>query len=265
MDGGIMGRPGSLYIINKPRWLTDPTHENQQITDWYPANPISEKLWRCIEPLKDLENLLEDSQGLKNANKKRRRLKVLITPLYSLFQAIRNLKNYYDSASEYRDHKDKKHIRTVWEQFVAEVPQETIQTIRDKLSGHIDKKLSPEQATQILANMTSRDIGIWIHLCIFMLIELLNLENIYAWSTEDCPPGCVKLMTAESVLVTIKIEDNKPQRIEEMEFVYSPRYEISEICKQVIQTSQWMFRPEDPKIEVEINVGDTYQVEQMES
>jgi hypothetical protein len=257
----MSGRPVHLYIDQKVRWLTDPTSETRQITDLYPANPISEKLWRCAEPLRDLENLLEDSQGLKNANKKRRRLKVLITPLYSLYQAIRNLKNYYDSTSEYKDHKGKERIRTVWKQFIEEVPQETIQTIRDKLSGHIDKKLSPEQARQILASTTPRDIGIWIHLCVFMLIELLNLENIHAWYTEDCPPDHWKLMTAESVLVTLKVEDNKPKRIEGIEFVYSPRYEISEICKQVIQTSQWMFRPEDPKIEIKINVGGTYQVE----
>ena len=60
---------------------------------WKPANTPAQKLFRCVECLRDLDVLLQAAGRSKAKVKRRRNLKILHTPLYSLVEAIKTLAN----------------------------------------------------------------------------------------------------------------------------------------------------------------------------
>jgi hypothetical protein len=85
----IGGRP---VYADEVRQLADVVTEYQPHS-WKPANYAAQKLFRCVECLRDMEVLLQTAGRLKNKTKQRRKLKIIHTPLYSLVEAIRDLAN----------------------------------------------------------------------------------------------------------------------------------------------------------------------------
>ncbi len=241
-----------LYLDQINRQFADSASGEVEITDWYPSNPPAMHLWRCFEALKDIANLLQGTAIFTSEQEKRRRMKILVTPLYSFCVAIQDLCNYLNSSSELKSqiNKQKKAEINQWlNDFLAVVPLDkssAIRGVRDQLSAHIDK-LMPKKAQGIFAKAQNHEIGAWLHNCIIILAKLLSL-NVFGWTTGDCPEGYVRFMMVEPTLVTFKLEDGKPTTIVDIRFANSPKNLIKKTCEEIVETSQWMFRPEDPRI-----------------
>ena len=93
-----------LYVEKYPRLIADPITETVTKVQLKPANTITKKLWQAVESLRDIDNFLDDIVTMSKISKKRRRMKILATPLYSLYQSLRNVKNYFESEKEYKNH-----------------------------------------------------------------------------------------------------------------------------------------------------------------
>ena len=134
-------------------------------------------------------------------------------------------------------------------EFLAVVPLDKtspIRGVRDQLSAHIDK-LMPKEAKEIFGLAQTYEIGTWLHQCIIALDKVLSF-NVFAWTTDDCPEGYLRLMNVEPWLVTFKLKNGKPVAIAGLHLAESPLKLIGKICEEIILSSQWMFRPEDPRI-----------------
>lgn len=241
-----------LYLDQINRQFADPASGKLEVTDWHPSNTPAKHLWRCFEALKDIANLLHGTAILTSEQEKRRRIKILVTPLYSFCVAICDLCNYLSSSSELKSQtgKQKKAEINQWlNDFLAVVPLDkssAIRGVRDQLSAHIDK-LMPTEAQGIFAKAQNHEIGAWLHNCIIILAKLLSLD-VFGWTTGDCPEGYVRFMIVEPSLVTFKLKDGKPTELVDIQIANSPKNLIGKTLEEVIETSQWMFRPGDPRI-----------------
>jgi len=238
-----------ICLDEAKRKFADTTLEEIEVTAWHPSNPPSIHLWRCFETLKDIENLLKGTAIFSSEEERRRRVKILVTPLYSLCLAIRDLCNYLNSAPEMRNQFNKAQraeINKLLENFLKIVPLDktsSIRGVRDQLSAHVDK-LMPYEAKNIFDKAINHEIGAWLHECIIMLNQLLPLE-VFGWTTDDCPEGYFRLMSVEPFLVTFKLENGEPSMIVGLHIATSPKKLVLETCNEVVKISQWMFRKGD--------------------
>ncbi|MBW4449852.1 MAG: hypothetical protein KME38_24190 [Spirirestis rafaelensis WJT71-NPBG6] len=102
------GKGIPVYLDKIKRKFADSVLEQMEVTDWHPSDVFSMHLWRCFEALKDIANLLHGTAILNGEQERRRRIKILVTPLYSLCVAIRDLYNYLSSSSELKNEFGKK-------------------------------------------------------------------------------------------------------------------------------------------------------------
>ncbi|AFY61693.1 hypothetical protein [Synechococcus sp. PCC 6312] len=241
-----------IYLDKAKRKLSNLATEEAKINDWHPSNTPALHLWRCFDALEDINNLLMPTAILKDAEQSRRRAKLLVTPLYSLCVSIRDLCNYLQSAPEMRSKSNKAQMKTInktLEDFLKVVPLDktsAIRGVRDRLSAHVDR-LMPYEAKNIFDRAKNHEIGTWLHQCILTLSQLLPLD-VYGWTTDDCPEGYVRIMSVEPMLVTFKLEDNKPTMLAGLHISSSPKKQILETCNKVLKTSRWMFRKGDQYI-----------------
>ena len=56
-----------------------------------PSNTVACKLYRCIECMRDISEILGAIQNVKARDKRRRRLKLLFTPLFSFVDSLVDL------------------------------------------------------------------------------------------------------------------------------------------------------------------------------
>ena len=246
-------RKGLPVYLDSARNLADSTTDTVDISAWHPSNASAQRLWRCFEALRDIENLLRGTAILVSEEERRRRIKILITPLYSLCVAVKDLCNYLTSAPEFRSKENKAQrgeISRLLSQFLSVVPLDSvgaIRGVRDKLSAHVDKMMSYE-AQAIFNQAQTHDIGIWLHTCITTVLQLLSYGS-YGWTPGDYPEGCVRFMNVEPWLITFALKDGRPYKIVGVDIIEkSPRESVVEVCKAIVDTSQWMFRPEDQRI-----------------
>ncbi|MEO1348014.1 MAG: hypothetical protein AAFW84_04330 [Cyanobacteria bacterium J06635_15] len=246
---------GLPIYMDPARNLAGSTTDVVDISAWHPSNASAQRLWRCFEALRDIENLLKGTAILASEEDRRRRSKILITPLYALCVAVKDLCNYLTSAPEFRNKENKAQrdeISKALAQFLSVVPLEStgaMRGVRDQLSAHVDKIMSYE-AQAIFNKAQTHEVGTWLHTCITTVIQLLSHDS-YGWTPGDYPEGCVQFMNVEPWLITFDLKDGEPHRIVGMDMVEkSPRQSVVEVCKAIVNTSQWMFRPEDKRINV---------------
>lgn len=260
-----------IYLDEAKRNLADPTIEEAEVNSWYPSNKPSQLLWRCFDLLKDIGNLLQGT-ALLSESELRRRCKAIVTPLYSLCVAIKDLFNYLSSPPEHNDKltreqksdikKQKSHYSKLLNEFLKAVPLDktsAIRGVRDKLSAHADK-LMPYEVTAILNKAQNYQIGTWLHECIIALGRLIPIPDC-GWTTDDCPEGYVRFVSVEPWLITFKLdEEGKINRMVETNIVSSsPQNQVLETCYEVVKNSQRMFRPEDPRL---IFTGETLELQE---
>jgi hypothetical protein len=252
-DGREQGKELPIFFDSETRGLTDVAKVEVDPGDWYPANKPSSKIWRCLEALRDVSNLVQGGKELDEGGK-RRRAKIVVVPLYSFIEHLRSTCNYIldkPNMKERLDKAAKANLRKHLKAFSRTVPVERpsiLRTVRNKLSAHVDRKMSPREAAGLMKDAPPHEVGRWLHNGILLLCEVLSVD-VFAWGTDDCPEGCLRLMTAEPFLVTLrKGADGELAKIVSLHVSQSPKYLFTDRCQVVVEQTQWMFRDGDPRI-----------------
>lgn len=245
-----------IYLDSFKREIANSLPDGEtQVDAWYPSNSAAHKLWRCVECMRDLEEILEEAVHQKNATKKKRRLKIAITPLYSLISSLDDLMNDImcnkDTYRLLEKGDDLTQIKKVSKQFNAMLPHDfkaPLSIIRNKLSSHIDKKLLPNEAKELSEIISPSEFGRWLHICLHLTLDLTKL-NIYWWTCGPQKEGYARFMTNEPFIVTFKLEDNKPTAFAGLHIAKgSPKNDIPKIVEALLKSSEWMFKPGQPRI-----------------
>lgn len=222
--------------------------------DWFPSNKAAFKLWRCLESMLDLEELIEVASQAKNATKKKRKLKIAVTSLHSFIKNLDDLLNDIQTNSETRgrlSETDLTQIKAIAEEFSDVLPHDnksTVSTFRNKLSSHIDKKIHPREAQKLAASLSQHEFGKYLHICLHLILDLLKLD-IYAWSCRSPSDECVTFMTNEPYIVTFKPEGENGAELAGLRVSKkSPKTSISDVVGRLVALSQWMFKGDQPRI-----------------
>ena len=262
MNGKVMkivgSSQGAVFYSDIERALTDAVKIDDAEYAWLPGNQTAEKLWRCVECFRDLQTFLEDAPQLKEAAK-RRRLKTLLTPLHSLAIGILDLLKECELNPETakKIQNEAELVSRLRKLFLAQVPIGKDEANKDRLlsklrhttSAHIDKSLSADEARQLIANLKSHEVGLWLHVCITVFADLLKLP-IYFWTCKSEKPDVFHIMMCEPFLISMRIKDEESLEIVDTHIMKkSSRKEITEIVFSVIEHSRWMFRPGDKQIQ----------------
>ncbi len=253
MSKDIENKGMPIFLDKTPRIISDPL-KGAEIDYWYPSNSAAQKLWRCLESLRDLDDLLIDSANQKNATKRKRKLKIALTPLHSLIKSLDDLCNTIQCNKETRGLLDESKIREVSEiqkTYTRLLPHDhksIITTARNKLSAHVDKNMLPSEAQKIGETITSSEFGRYLHICLHLTLDLTKLD-IYHWSCKSPGKDYVCFMQFEPFIVTMKIEgENSPALVGLNIANGSPRNAIPEIVQSLVENSQWMFKQDQPRI-----------------
>ncbi|EDE2548648.1 hypothetical protein GBG34_22500, partial [Salmonella enterica] len=215
---------------------------------WFPSNNAAQKLWRCLESLKDLNELVFDAEQQKNATKKKRKLKIALTHLHTLVMSLDDLCNEIHSNKDTRSLLDEKSVAEVLEiqkLFSSLLPHDhkaDISTARNKVSAHIDKKMNPFKAQAIIGLIPSNEFGRCLHICLHLVLDLTKL-NIYHWSCKAPSHDYVRFMTNEPFILTVKVDGEKMLELAALHIANnSPKNDIPEIVQNLVTHSQWMFK-----------------------
>ena len=242
-----------IYSDSTKREIAGTTSKYIDPGSWHPADSASKHLWRCFESIQDIANLLEDFSCLDTQEKQRRRVKIIVTPLYSLCLAIQDLCNNLNSSQEMKtrlSQESRTQINNLLNRFLEIVPLQqssAMRSVRDKLSAHVDKKLYPHNALDIFSKAQNHEVGHWLHNCIIILMKILP-HDVFAWTTDDGTPGYFRIMNVEPWLVTFQLKDGKPVALAGLHIANSPKNLMAETCDTIVRKSQWMFREEDQRL-----------------
>ena len=258
----LQGKP---VYADRLRHLIDVTSKPQP-QSWKPANVAAQKLFRCVECLRDLEILLQSGSRLKNKAKQRRKLKILLTPLHSLVGAIRDLaidlENNQDTICR---------LPSGARQLIPEIRSQLLQiskigkgtflsAARNKISAHIDKELSAEEMRALLSHADPHQVGLWLHTCVSVISDFIKLP-VYFWSCEP-DEGTMRILFSLPFVVTFALDSNgKAVRILDVHMIKQPPYyEIVLLLKRVVKNSDWMFDSKSSRILnfTEDQPGDTW-------
>jgi hypothetical protein len=245
---------GLPIYLDIERKLMDSVHIDDTKHEWQPGNDAAHKLYRCVECLRDLLELLEDARHLQNSTKRRRRAKLLFTPLHSLAECVLDLLNDCESNPDTVQKMPAgatKLISELRKLFLQNVPigkDGLLSKLRDKTSAHVDKGLWPSEARKLIATPELHEIGFWLDTSVSVLCDLLKLP-VYFWSCESPYPDVVRIMMCEPMLVSMRLKDGKMTQLVGVHFVKrSPREDVNDLIFKVVEQSRWLFRPGDTQI-----------------
>lgn len=242
-----------IYHDTHARGIVDSLEQPSISKDWHPANAMAIKLWQCLEALRDIDITLEHVGSQKNATKKKRQLKQFSVPLHSFATCVVRLCDQIvgdPDASRWLKDGTTAQVSRIKAEFLDLVPIKhngELSIIRNRIGGHIDSKLSPWSAEEILSREAVSSFGKWLHVCMHALLDLLKLD-IYSWSVNSDVPGMIRLMTNEPFLVTLEVNDDINRIVAVNLSERSPRQAIVEVIDRIVKESQWMFKPGEPRI-----------------
>lgn len=253
--GPVMAWFGKRPVYaDEVRQIADVTTECQPQA-WKPANVAAQKLFRCVESLRDLEVLIATAGRTKSKVKKRRKLKILLTPLHSLVEAVRDLANDLENNSDtFRQLPDDARsliskLRLQLLQISAIGKGTLLSSARNKISAHVDTALSPEEMTALLGRAEPSRVGLWLHTCIAVLADLVKLP-VYFWSCEPNGEGSIRFMFREPFVVTLGLDSaGRANRLLDVHMMpRPPRRDVLELMMRVVKSSRWMFGATSPRI-----------------
>lgn len=243
----LMNKNAGMPIYPEPDKRMADSLAEIDVDAWYPSNSVSNKLWRCVESLRDLDLILSELPSLKNATKRKRVLKIAVTPLHALALSIDDLLNDMlcnKETSSNLSSKDRNEIKDLKKLFDSLLPHDrksVFSGVRNKLSAHVDKKLHPYSAQKLSQNLSSDEFGRWLSICIHLLLDLTKLD-IYTWSCKAPLDKYLRFMTDEPFVVTIWPDSPKGCQLVAMNVAKtSPRDEVSELVELLIKHSKWLF------------------------
>lgn len=189
----------------------------------------------------------------KNATKKKRQLKQFSVQLHSLATSVVRLCDQIvgnEDARRWLKDGTTAEVSKIRNEFSDLVPishKGELSVFRNQFGGHIDAKLSPWSAQEILSRKAISSFGQWLHICIHALLDLLKLD-VYSWSVHAASPKHIRLMTNEPFLITFE-DDGEVKRIVALHLsMRSPRQVVVDVIANIIKGSQWMFNASEPRI-----------------
>jgi hypothetical protein len=244
-----------IYLDSKDRDIVDPAEEADSPINWRPCNQLAVKLWRCLEALRDIQEILEDARQVSSPKKQRRRLKILATPILSLAEGVRSLCNRLATDPEIakrlsRERRD--YFNRIREAFDKDVPlgaASPLKSLRNKISAHVDAKLGPKDARELLDGAKPKVYGRWLHACIFVLQELV-LPDLYSWHSADGPEGSIRVMNVEPWIVTFVNNEEGELSFAGADIGVSPKRVILRVCEDIVRGSQWLFGADEDRLKV---------------
>jgi hypothetical protein len=234
------------------RDLVDPAAEQPRDEDWRPGNSAAHKLFRCVESLRDVDQLLQVRPNERSPP--RRWLKNLVTPIHSLAICLDEL---LDDCVGNPDTRAKLHkndaalIVNLKHVLLHKVPLKkggVLARLRNKATAHIDKHLHADGARSLLENLQPHHLGFWLDVCISVYCDVLKLP-IYFWSCKSNDPDVIRVLMAEPFLVSMKLKNGAINELVGSHLITrSPRAALGELAVRVVNSSRWMFREVDPQI-----------------
>lgn len=243
-----------IYEDDRARGVVDSLEDDAKCDAWYPSNTAALKLWHCLEALRDIELILADASAQKNANKRKRQLKMFSVQLVSLACAVVQLCDLI--VGDKSLHKDlppqsSGEVASIKKELLGLVPIDwngDLATIRNKLGGHIDAKLWPWQTAELMSRADISSFGRWLHVCVHVILDLMKLD-IYAWTCSSGKKDLIRIMSNEPYLVTFAVKDGELHSLVGLHLSKrSPRESIVDVIRSVVANSQWMFRSGERRI-----------------
>ncbi len=244
-----------IYFDDTDYTIIDSVAENAGGAHLYPSSAAAQKLYRCIECMRDINEVLEAVPGAKSTDKKRRRLKILFTPLFSfidcLFDLLHDIQNNPVTTSG-EPPEVRSTASAIEERLKKHIPygtSEVLREVRNKMSAHADKDIYPTQARELFAKATPSQVGLWLHSGFAVFADLLKLP-IYQWSCKSKFPDCVGILSPGGPILTIlrHSEGVATELVGCYLVKRDPRNEVIELVKELADNSRWMFGPGDPQI-----------------
>jgi hypothetical protein len=251
----IMAHLGGFPIYaDQVRKLVDAATELQP-ANWRPANVAAQKLFRCVECLRDIDVLLKSAGRSKNPVKRRRRLKIMLTPLHSLAEASRDLLNDLEcnpdtvcrlpqGVRELLPHMCSQLLRNV-----SIGKGGLLSTARNKISAHIDRDFSSDEMRTLLSQAEPAQIGLWIHTCVAIVADLIKVP-VFFWACDSDRRDAIRILFNEPFVITLGLTpDGKVNRLLGADFIPKPpRRDVLELLMRVVNSSKWLFGPKDSRI-----------------
>lgn len=241
----VPGKGMPVYLDERPPEINDPSTDTAE-HHWIPACKATDRLVRCLEGIRDVAAGVVALSASASPEKEKRVLKQLVTPIYSLAIALRDLYNFVQANCWTRiDRKEQRWLKEVFASFTKSVSTEkgVLKTARDKIGAHLDKDLHTIQYKQLWDSFDVEQVMSWIRGCMKMMVALLG-PDIYSWTRSSGYSNVVNLMNVDGSEVSLLMKDSEPECIVGVNITRSPKYGIdrevyalqlacSAICKRL--------------------------------
>lgn len=210
--------------------------------EYDPGNSAAVKLCSCNEAAKDLCEALESALS-SDADKFRRRLKSVFTPLHSLAERTVDLMNEIESNPGKTGSGGA--MAKMREDFVAAVPFSRtgkLGRLRNKISAHHEKNWSPGEMRQLFSEVENTEIGEWIHSTLAALLTLLKIP-VYMWGVASRTPGVIHIMFCEPMIASIGVAEDGQIKAHYGTTMCkeSPRWQIADVLIRAAEISMNLF------------------------
>lgn len=251
----VPGKGLPVYLDQRPPQIEDPS-QTPDDHHWQPACTTTSKLTRCLEAVRDVATALAPLSAAAQPDANKRLVKQVITPVYNLAIAIRDLYNDVQSNCWKKlKGPEQKTMKTAFQAFGKSVPTGAgvLKTARDKIAAHLDKDLFTSQYRQFWDSFCVADVLGWIRGCIKMLSMLL-VPDIYSWTRSSGYNNVVNLMNVDGSEVSLLIKDDEPECIVGIQFATSPKYGLSKEVEDLRRSNSTLCR------RLGINEGNTWKL-----
>lgn len=251
-DLRMRGHGLPIYLDATGRQLADPAADSELKPDWRPTNNAAAKLWRCIEVLRDIKEILAAAASSTDGRTRRRRLKSLAVPLISLANETRRLCRHFATDPQWkhriaRDMRDR--LTTLNDDLKRIYDGCSILELRDKYAAHMDEGMLPNKARLLLSGMAMSDYGRCLHSCLWVLFELLDLK-LYTWSAADAADGYFRTMNQEPFMLTWLRDQEGNLTLAGAHIAQTPLQAAEQLCEDLVVSSQWLFAEGEARLMV---------------
>jgi hypothetical protein len=236
-----------IYLDPIERSLVDAASGLSDPKEWHPMNGAADRLIKCREALRDIEEVIETFASAKAATKKRRRLRAVFVPLHSLCVNVVELINQIQTDKRVHDRlplNATAELTRLRSHFVDQVPfhrKGRLGMLRNRVSAHYEASMSPAEMRELLNTTDSTEAGEWIHATIGVLCDLLKLDA-YMWSAEGPTEDTITMLCQEPLISVTRLEGNT---IVELKSLYmcgkSPRMIMFDQMLELVKLSQCLF------------------------
>lgn len=247
-DEQKLGMP--IYADPVIRKIVDAAGDEDQTGEWLPVNTPAKRICKCLEGLRDILENIEHYNAAHAPKKRRRRLRGVFVPLHALSVCIVDLINSIISEKTVHSVLPKNCLKELSElriKFEILVPFKSggkLGDLRNKVSGHYDKNMTPSEMRDLIKAVTSSEVGEWISICLGVLCDLIKLD-VYRWSTKPTHENQGVILCERDIPILSEfVFDSEKETIIGLKNVFlttSPRVEIGQVIKEVAVISDTLF------------------------